>query len=80
MQKNRIKSSIIICGMATLIGNSIVLYITWLHAFINGEKTLITINSYGEQSFEFFLLPITIFIGLWSAYCLMFKGRFVKQQ
>ncbi len=54
-------------GFACLISNSIILYVTFLWAYLfNDFKLSIDINSIGEAHIEFFLIPITIIIGLYS--------------
>lgn len=58
-------------GIGSLIGNSIVLYFTFLSAFFNNYKILVTINEYSEAHFEFFFIPITFIIGVWTVHNLM---------
>ena len=67
-------------GIGTLIGNSIVLYWTWIGAFLRGGKITIAINVYNEMWFEFFFIPITMMIGLWTLYQFMFKGILIRKR
>ncbi len=65
------KKILILIGISTLIANSLILYFTFLVAFFNGHSTRITINNYNEMYVEFFFIPITITIGLWSLWFLL---------
>ena len=58
---------ILLCGigLTCLIVNSIILYITFLYAyFLNDNIFSAKINDFGEAHIEFFLLPLTIIIGI----------------
>jgi len=66
-------------GVATLIGNSVLVYATWLKAFLGGGKVVVDINHFGEAGFEFFFIPITIFFAIISIY-LVFKYKYVTEQ
>jgi len=59
-----VRKWIIRIGLATLIGNSILVYITWLKAFFGGGTVLVDINHFGEAGVEFFFFPITIFFAI----------------
>ena len=65
------KKILILIGISTLIANSLIIYLTFLVAFFNGHTTKITINSYNEMYIEFFFIPITLTIGLWSVWFLL---------
>ena len=69
--KTTFKKLLVIVGISTLIANSIVLYITWIVAFLNDSSTVITINNHNEMYIEFFFIPITIGIGIWSIWFLL---------
>jgi len=52
-------------GIAILLANTIVLYITFLVAyFFNDMQFSFCINKYGEANFELMLLSISLFLGL----------------
>jgi len=54
-------------GIACLVANSVILYITFLWAYLFNDYTLsVSINSIGEAHIEFILLPTTIILGLYS--------------
>ena len=55
-------------GIGSLICNNIILYFTFLKAYFNGHKIVITIDSYGEANFEFFFMPIFFIIGCWTSW------------
>jgi len=58
-------------GIASLIANSIVLYITFLLAyFSNGYVFSVNINTYGEAHLEFIIIPLSLVIGIYSVFSL----------
>jgi len=72
------KSFLILSGLSVLIWNSIVLYYTFLVAFFNPSKTTtISINSFSEAWFEFFLIPFSLLLGV-IALVLLFKHANLK--
>jgi uncharacterized membrane protein len=58
------KKIIIFAGLLFLLGNNIVLYLTFLAAFFNDGKQLIVVNQYNEHWVEFFALPIITILGI----------------
>jgi len=72
------KKALVIIGLATLVGNSLVLYVTFLMAYFNDYHTIVFVNNYGEANFEFIFIPLCIAISFWTLYELMFKGTFKK--
>lgn len=71
-----IKKMFIILGLATLIGNSIVLYIVFLSAYFNGYTTRVFVNNYGEANMEFILFPVAIIAGFYMLRMFLFgKAR-----
>ena len=67
------------CGIGVLIGNSIILYTTWLMAFFQGNRVTVLINNYGEMPTEFVFFPISLVIAFWSVYQLMFNVKFKRR-
>lgn len=63
----------IVLGVSALVGNSLVLYITFLRAYFNNYRILVTCNSFNEAHFEFFFIPFSIFVGFVVLYNFMFK-------
>lgn len=57
-------------GIAGLISGTVVLYLTFLVAFMNGGVVTITINSVGEAWPEFFLLPVMLISGVYGFFYL----------
>jgi len=55
-------------GLGCLFANSITLYYVFLKAFFNNNQTLVAINDLNEASFEFFLLPFTLLLGLFGVF------------
>jgi len=70
-KKLNFKNLLITIGIGTLVGNNIMIYITWLTAWFNGMKTTVLINSYNEATFEFFFIPISVGIGICSVIYLL---------
>jgi len=62
------KQFIVLIGILILLTNTITMYLTFLAAFLNSNSILITINTFGEAWLEFFLLPITIILGLYVVF------------
>lgn len=71
------KLLLITIGIGALIGQSITMYITWLHAWFNGMHTRVCINNYGEANFEFIFVPVVTIIGIYSCYVLL--GSYIKK-
>jgi len=63
-----LKQFIILVGLGILLSNTIVMYLTFLGAFFNGNEILVTINNYGEMWIEFFFLPLSIALGVYVIY------------
>ena len=69
---------VMLAGFMLSVGFSILLYITFLFAFFNGGSILVLVNSSGEMWFEFFFIPICLFLsilGLYSFIYDMFKTK-----
>ena len=64
MLKEFHKKIIIFAGLLFLLGNNIVLYLTFLAAFFNDGKKLVVVNQYNEHWLEFFILPIITILGI----------------
>jgi len=63
------QSKVLLCGigLTCLISNSIVLYVSFLWAYFSNDYVFsVRINDFGEAHIEFFLLPLTILLGLYS--------------
>jgi hypothetical protein len=62
------KKEKILCmiGLGCLLGHAIVVYITWTIAYFTDHTFSFAINRYGEAMFEFFFIPITIILGIYS--------------
>lgn len=52
-------------GISVLLANTIVLFVTFIYAYIRGGKIYITIDSIGEANMELLLLTVTIILGLY---------------
>jgi hypothetical protein len=62
-----LKALLCVIGIASLIANSMVLYITFLWAyFFNNFVFAVNINTIGEAHLEFFILPASIFLGIYG--------------
>jgi hypothetical protein len=67
----------ILIGYLVAIGMSVVLYISFLVAYLNGMKVTVSIDGSGEALLEFFLLPVLIgfmFVGI----LLLFRSWHIK--
>ena len=65
VQLKQKKLLISVIGVAALIANSVVLYITFLWAYFTNDYTVTAkINTIGEVHMEFILLPISIILGI----------------
>jgi len=60
------KKFLISWGIATLIGNSILIYYTFINAFFHNYRTVVLVNVFNEAWFEFFFIPISIIVGVWT--------------
>jgi len=63
------QKKILLCGigLTCLIVNSLVLYVTFLWAYLSNDYVFsASINSFGEAHIEFILLPLTIGLGLYA--------------
>ena len=72
MHRN-IKKLLLAIGIGSLFTYPFIIYYTWLIVYFQGNKATILINEYGESTFEFFFIPITIILSVWTLYQLMFK-------
>ena len=68
------KSAFIFSGIAFLVWYSIVLYITFLIAYLNNNHVNVYINWFGEANFEFILLPVSLIWGVYSLYYILKPG------
>lgn len=67
VQLKQKKLLISVIGVAALIANSIVLYITFLWTYFANDYTFTAkINTIGEAHIEFILLPISIILGIYG--------------
>jgi len=66
MQNKRWEQTMIVTGLLFLFGHSLSLYVFFLQAFFNNNKTLLHINLYGEAWIEFIVIPVTMCFGIWS--------------
>ena len=62
-------------GIGFLVSISLVFYLTFLAAFLNGGSITITVNSIGEAWFEFFLIPVTFVLGVYGFVYFFKQGR-----
>ncbi len=62
----QLNNFIIAIGITCLISNSLVLFYTFFIAYLNDFQVLININQFGEAHLEFFLIPISIILGIYS--------------
>lgn len=62
------KTMILTIGLASMLGCTIVLFITFIFAFLNGAKLLICINNYSEMYFELFLLVFILILSFYTVY------------
>jgi hypothetical protein len=54
-------------GLACLLANSIVLYLTFLYAYFgNNYQFSADINMFGEAHLEFVLLPLSLGLGIYA--------------
>ena len=61
-----IKDLCALIGISICVSNSVVLFITFLYAFINGGKFSITINLYSEALPELIIIPVTIIMSIYG--------------
>jgi len=61
---------ILAIGSAFLISNSIILFFTFISAYLNNYVITININKFGEAHIEFIFIPFSICIGIYSLYIL----------
>ena len=60
------KTCLMLFGISTMLGYSIVLYLTFLYAYFNGYKAMLNVNAFYEAHIEFICIPLTIIICIWS--------------
>lgn len=66
--KEHVKLSICILGILILLANSIVLYLSFLHAyFYNNFMFISNINGYGEAHIELIVLSMALIIAFFTA-------------
>jgi len=75
-----LKNLIIAIGIACLITNSIILFYTFFLAYLNDYQVLINVNNYGEAHFEFFIIPFSIILGIYSIIALYKLNLINKKQ
>jgi len=62
---------IIAFGVGSLIANSVVLYATFLFAYLsNSGAVTISVNNFGEAPIEFLLIPISLVLGIYAIFSL----------
>lgn len=66
-----VKFIIVLFGIATMLGCSITLFITFMAAYFNNFEIMVVINSYGEAHMELFLLMITFPMTFWATVILL---------
>jgi hypothetical protein len=71
----KIKKILVSIGLGSLIGNSIVMYVTFLMAYFNDYQVMIAVNKYNEAHVEFFFIPIIFIIGLWTVNTLLSRKK-----
>ncbi len=65
----RIKDFLGLAGILIAFGYSILMYVTFLYAFIASDKTVtISINNFNEALAEFFIIPIMLVLVIWGIY------------
>jgi hypothetical protein len=70
---------IAILGLGISLGMTILLFITFLAAWFNGNEILVTINSFGEAKVEIILFPIFIALGFYGLYS-AFKSLLINRR
>ena len=70
---------IAILGLGLSLGMTILLFITFLAAWFNGNEILVTINSFGEANLEIVLFPIIIALGFYGLYS-AFKSLLINRR
>jgi len=73
------KNIIAIFGLGLSLAMTIVLYLTFLSAWFNGNEILVTINSFGEAKIEIILFPIFIALGFYGLYS-AFKSLLINRR
>jgi len=69
MSKEQIKKEAAIFGLLCMIGYSMLLFATFIFAYLNPTySVLVLINYYGEAHIELVAFFITIPLCIWSAY------------
>ena len=68
------KKCIALIGITISICSNIVLFITFLSAYMNNGVITITINTCNEANTELILIPIVLILGLYS-FIYVFRGE-----
>jgi len=66
-------------GVASMVGMSFTLLVTFFHAFFNDGKTIVYVNSIGEMGFEAVFLPVCFVCGLYGLYLFLFRVTLVRR-
>lgn len=65
----KLKNRLIVVGLAITLANTLVFYLLFIAAyFTEGYTSCIDINKYGEATFEFIVLLVSIPLLLWMYY------------
>jgi len=75
---NKFKKYLLVIGLLLGVGNTILIYITFLNAYFNNMKTIVLINEFGEAHLEFVLIPILLALNIISTIYTL--GRFVNER
>ena len=70
---------IAILGLGLSLGMTLVLFMVFIAAWLNGNEVLITINSSGEANLEIVLFPIFIALGFYGLYS-AFKSLLINRR
>lgn len=69
------KRLILCIGQGSLLGLSILLYVTFLLCFYQGNTLLIRSNDFNESLIEFFFIPLILIFGMYSTHQLLKKNK-----
>lgn len=61
-----IKRFLILLGISNLLANSILIYITFIQAYLHDYKTVVYINDIGEAHIEFIMIPVLLVISIFA--------------
>ena len=60
----RYRQILMVFGIFSMLGNSILLYYTFLRAYFHNGVTIICIDKYNEAHIEFILLPMCLVVSI----------------